>query len=282
MRTKSEVLSQFKAYANQESNISAAVLTSSQADPNAKRDFLSDYDIELLVLDTKPFLKNDNWLNDLGNIMVRWPYHPRSTFDENRITRLILFDDGVRIDFQITDQIKLIPSFYDCGYEVLINKNNILKNLPQPTHRQYHVKKPAQGEYEVLVNEFWWDATYVPKYLWRDELPFAKSMIGSSLHDQYLSTVINWYIGLENNWQVNTGVKGRFFKKFLSSDIWREYESTFAGSNLEDNWQAFFQLVKLFSKLGSYVGEQLGYPYPHAMEKEMNQFYRMIYQRKKG
>jgi hypothetical protein len=34
--------------------------------------------------------------------MIKWPLTPMSTFDKNWITRLVLFDSGVRIDFQIT------------------------------------------------------------------------------------------------------------------------------------------------------------------------------------
>jgi aminoglycoside 6-adenylyltransferase len=52
------------------------------------------------VSDIEPFLEGDEWLEAFGSVMVRWPLRPRSTFDENWLTRLVLFNDGVRIDFQ--------------------------------------------------------------------------------------------------------------------------------------------------------------------------------------
>jgi aminoglycoside 6-adenylyltransferase len=64
---------------------------------------LSDYDIEMYVSDLNQFQQTDNWLGALGQIMVRWPLKPRTTFEQNWITRPILFEDGMRIDLQITD-----------------------------------------------------------------------------------------------------------------------------------------------------------------------------------
>lgn len=276
MRTDTEILQQFVKWAENNNIIRAAILTSSRADPNSHIDFLSDYDIEMYVSDLHQFRKNDNWLKPLGKIMVRWPLKPRTTFDKNWLTRLILFNNGVRIDFQITDKTNIKPNHYDYGYKILIDKDAILKDAPKPTYSKFNISKPSKEEYETIVNEFWWNATYVPKYLWRDELPFAKSMMGQAVHDKYLRRIIEWYIGMQNNWSVNTGVCGRHFKRYLNDEIWTEFESTFTGANIEDNWNAFFNAVSLFGKLGKIIGNSLGYEYPIDMEKEMIKYYLMI------
>ncbi len=114
---------------------------------------------------------------------------------------------------------------------------------------------------------------YVPKYLWRDELPFAKRMMGQSVQNKYQRTIIEWYIGLRNNWLVNTGANGRKFKQYLNPETWLEYESTFTGADIEENWQAFFNAVSLFGRLAGIVGRGLGYNYPADLEKEMTDFY---------
>ncbi len=46
------------------------------------------------------------------------------------------------------------------------------------------------------------------------------------IHDKYLRTIIEWYIGLINN------------------------------------WDSFFMAVELFGNLGKYIGNKLGYDYP--------------------
>jgi len=276
LRTEEEVLTQFNKWAQSNDLIRAAVLTSLRVDPKGVTDFLSDYDIELYVADLEPFRKDDEWLSVFGPIMVRWPLKPRSTFDEKRLTRLVLFKDGVRIDFQITDKTEIEPDAYDDGYRILLDKDDLTIGLNDPTFSKHIIKKPSREEYDTLVHEFWWNATYVPKYLWRDELPFAKSVLGQTVRDKYLRTVIEWFIGLQHDWSVNTGLCGKWFKHYLDAETWSEFESTYAGADIEENWQSFFKAISLFRKLGKTVGRSLGYDYPTQLDQEMTDYYSTI------
>jgi len=276
LRTEEEVLTQFNKWAQSNDLIRAAVLTSLRVDPKGVTDFLSDYDIELYVSDFEPFRKDDEWLSVFGPIMVRWPLKPRSTFDEKWLTRLVLFKDGVRIDFQITDKTEIEPDAYDDGYRILLDKDDLTIGLNDPTFSKHIIKKPSREEYDTLVHEFWWNATYVPKYLWRDELPFAKSVLGQTVRDKYLRTVIEWFIGLQHDWSVNTGLCGKWFKHYLDAETWSEFESTYAGADIEENWQSFFKAISLFRKLGKTVGRSLGYDYPTQLDQEMTDYYSTI------
>ncbi len=272
MRTEEEILVQFDGWARGNDLVRAAVLTSSRVDPKGTTDFLSDYDIELYVADIMPFQKDDEWLSAFGPIIVKWPLRPRSTFDEKWLTRLVLFKDGVRIDFQITDQTTIEPDAYDNGYRVLIDKENLTSALQEPTFSKYIIKKPSRQEYEILVHEFWWDAISVPKCLWRDELPFAKYMFDNVLRYSFLQKVVEWYIGLQNDWSVRTGICGKMFKHYLDVETWRDYESTCAGANVEENWRAFFKTIEFFRKLARAVGTGLGYDYPMELDEEVTQY----------
>ncbi len=276
MRTEEEVLRQFNIWAQKNDLIRAAVLTSSRVHPEQKTDFLSDYDIELYVADLEPFRKDDQWLNTFGPIMVRWPFRPRSTFSKEWITRLVLFKDGERIDFQISEQKIIKPDAYEDGYRVLLDKDNMTVGLREPTFSKNFIRKPSREEYDTLAHEFWWNAAYVPKHLWRDELPFAKYMFDNILRYSFLQTVIEWYIGLENDWSVSTGIYGKMFKRYLNIETWKEYESTFTGADIEENWQAFFKALALFRKLAEIVGSSLGYKYPEQLDREMTDYYSRI------
>lgn len=278
MRTEKEVLSHFKKWAESNDLIRAAILTSSRANPEAEIDFLSDYDIEIYVSDLKDFKKSDKWLDVFGTIMVCWPFKPRSTGfkDGCWITRLVLFKDGLRIDFQITDQRKIAEDAYDNGYRILIDKDGITQELAEPTYSEYLINKPTKDDYETLTNEFWWNAYYVPKYLWRDQLPFAKYMLDYTLRYSYLHQIIDWYIGLKNEWAVETGAKGKKFKEYLSKEEWKEWEETYAGADIEDNWRAFFKMTDYFRKLAQEIGDKLNYSYPAQVDKEVIKFCREI------
>ncbi len=272
MRTEQEVLSCLTAWAENNDLVRAAVLTSSRVSPDASIDFLSDYDIELYVNDLKLFKESDQWLDVFGPIMVRWPYKPRSTLSPEWITRLILFKDGVRIDFQITDKLELESTAYDNGYRILVDKDGILEHLAEPTYLQYIINKPGSEEYQTLVHEFWWDAFYVPKYLWRDELPFAKYMLDNIIRYSFLHRMIEWYIGMKNDWSVSAGLCGKKFKQYLEHKTWGELESTYAGAGIEENWTAFFNTLNLFRKIAKQVGQSLDYNYPDRLDQEVTQY----------
>lgn len=263
---------QFSAWAETNERVRTAVLTSSRVDADRETDFLSDYDIELYVSDIEPFHESDEWLEEFGSVMVRWPLRPRSTFADEWLTRLVLFNDGVRIDFQITAQRAIVPDAYDDGYRVLVDKDGLTQGLQEPTLTRYLVKKPSVETYETLVHGFWWDATYVPKYLWRDELPFAAHVLAQPLRGEYLRTIIEWFIGVQRDWSINTGVGGRWFRRYLDERTWLEYTSTFAGGETEAHWEAFFNVVVLFRRLATFVGERLGYVYPRELDRHVSEY----------
>ena len=276
MRTERDVLSQLRAWAEADDRVRAAVLTSSRADPERRTDFLSDYDIELYVSDMAAFREGDAWLESFGSVVIRWPLRPRSTFDAHWLTRLVLFDDGIRIDFQITGQLNVAPDAYDSGYRVLVDKDGLTRGLQEPTFTEHRVERPSAEAYETLVHEFWWDATYVPKHLWRDELPFAAQMLAHPLRDEHLRSMIEWSIGMQHDWSVDTGLGGRWLKRYLDDRTWSEYTSTFAVGEVEAHWEAFFNMIRLFRRLAVSVGQRLGYPYPHRVDRDLSDSFARI------
>lgn len=272
MRTETEILPQIDKWAQDETCIRAVILTGSRADPGRQTDFLSDYDIAVYVNDWRPFQKSDNWLNRFGSILVRWPLVPRSTFDSNWLTRLVMFEDGVRIDFQITEACQIGPNDYDNGYRVLVDKDGLTGPLKAPTFSVFNIKKPSSDEFLDLVNEFWWDATYVPKHLWRNELPFAKYMLDTALRHTYLHRLMEWYIGSRHDWAVNPGCHGKWFSRYLDKDTWAAYKACYAGAEIEENWNALFRLGDLFGRLAVETAERLGYSYPQDLDKKITEY----------
>ncbi len=216
MKREDEVIGRLRDWANGNDSVRAVVLVGSRVEPDSRPDDLSDYDIELYVNDIQPFM-NDDWLAHFGEVMVRWPLQPMSTFSQDWLTRLVLFKNRVRIDFQITTMDSIEPSAYDGGHRALVDKDALTRELDEATFSEYIIKKPAKEEYEALVNGFFWEATYVAKSLCRDELHFAKFMLDSAMRFEYLQRMIEWHIGEEQDWSVATGVCGRFFKRYLDS-----------------------------------------------------------------
>lgn len=235
-----DVINKLKNWAESNDEVRALVLTSSRSgSANAPVDQFSDYDVVVYVNSLDRY-REDDWLSFFGNVLVKWPLKPESEFGESWLTRLVIFEDRLRIDFQITVDTKTPPFDYDLGYQVITDKDGFTSNFPQSTKTKHMIQKPTEIEFSELVNAFFWDATYVPKYLYRGDLFYTKYMFDDDLRFGHLEKMIEWYIGSQNNWNVNTNVHGRLFPKFLDNNTWKNIEDTFAGANRDEGWKVFF------------------------------------------
>ena len=275
MRAEHEIFEALVAWACSDDNVRAAILTGSRADPDRTTDFLSDYDVAAYVTDVELFRESDEWLDAFGRIMARWPHRPRGTVRDDGITRLALFRDGVRIDFQILPVGALPATIGDVGFRVLVDKDGLAERLSPLPASARAVARPTEDEYEMLVHEFWWNAHYVPKTLWRDELPFAASMMSEAVRG-YLRTALEWFVVVEHEGPVDTGVRGRWLKRYLDKETWSAYEATFSGADLDAQWDAFSHAVALFRRLAQAVGARLGYRYPEEVDREMTDYFERI------
>ncbi|NMC35846.1 aminoglycoside 6-adenylyltransferase [Candidatus Beckwithbacteria bacterium] len=268
-----KVVNQLRKWAKFNDVVRAVVLTSSRSDnTNATVDQFSDYDVVVYVNSLDDF-RNDDWLPFFGKILVKWPLKPESEFGENWLTRLVIFENRTRIDFQITTDTHTPPFDYDLGYLVIIDKDGFTKNFPKATKTKHLIQKPTQQEFLEMVNAFFWDATYIPKYLYREDLFYTNYMFEVDLRFSHFEKMIEWYIGSQHNWTVNTNVHGRLFPKYLDNVTWNNIKETFAGANTKDVWNAFFKLVKVFTSLARVVAEKCEYPYPKAQEKKMLHYF---------
>lgn len=270
-----KVIHRLKNWTESNDTVRALIVTSSRSGKtNAPIDDFSDYDIVVYVNSLDKF-RNDDWLSSFGDILVKWPLTPESEFGENWITRLVMFENRTRIDFQITTETKTPPLDFDLGYSVVIDKDGFTKDFPDSTKTKHLIKKPSQQEFAKMVNAFFWDATYIPKYLYRGDLFYTSYMIEVDLRFSHLEPMIEWYIGSKHNWSVNTNVHGRYFPKYLDKETLKEIEETFAGANQQEVWKAFFKMVEIFTGFAKEVAAECGYSYPKSQEKRMMEYFKM-------
>jgi len=248
-------------------NVRTVILTSSRANPDTKKDVLSDYDIELYVKDVLFFKESDEWIEALGLILIRWPLLPETTWSADWITRLIQFQDGTRIDLQITEKAPQYHKNFDAGYEVILDKDGAADGIGNPDYENLFIKKPGKQEFENLINGFFWDSLYVAKALWREELFYAKYMLDSVLRFHYQQIFIEWYIGSKNNWSVSTNKYGRDFKDYIEPDLWEKIERTFSGASISGNWNALLKMIDVAGILLKIVADKLGYTYAGKLEE---------------
>ncbi len=133
---------------------------------------------------------------------------------------------------------------------------------PAATYRAHIPAKPTATEYRALVEEFWWDTTYVAKALWRGEVVFAKFVLDYDAKHGALRRMLEWRIELDHDWSLRPGAYGRGLERHLPDDLRSELSATYVGANIEENWSALFRTTALFRRVATEVGDALGYAYP--------------------
>ena len=254
-----DVLSKLERWGTQNDNVRAMILTSSRVSKSSKPDKLSDYDVELIVKDLHLF-NSDDWLDYFGQTLVKWPLMPRNAgFAPGSLTRLVVFKDFPRVDFQIIDNQHFDSTDYNNGYKIIIDKDNIESKIVHPTLKKYIVTKPTEREFYETVDGFYWDLPYIAKSLRRGETAFARYMLLSAIRYESFERMLSWYVGLSNNWSINYGVHGRNLEKLMDIDFENEINSISATSEKKEIWQATLSMVDIFDRMSQEVGTQLGY-----------------------
>ncbi len=280
-----ELVQRIVQWALRNDGVRAVLLTSSRANPNAPMDALSDYDVSLYVADTAPFVARGAWLADFGTVLVRFN-DERDGDGMREYSRLVLYEDGTKVDFTIVPAEFLrkiaktpnLPDYLDIGYRVLVDKDHLTDSLLPPAYRAHIPHRPTEAEFRALVEEFWWESTYVAKNLWRDELMPARYNLDSVMRYDLLRRMLEWYVEAGRGWSWKPGVFGRGLKSALPPETWSALEGTFADASIDANWHALFQMTALFRQVAGNVAMHLSYEYPQGMDTGVTRYLEKIRQ----
>lgn len=246
MRTETEMISLIKDIAMKEENIRAAYMEGSRTNPNAPKDIFQDYDIVYVVTSTKPFREDKEWINRFGEILyMHYPednvFYPSDV--ENCYAWQIQFTDGNRMDLSVCTR-KYVLEHLEL-YKILVDKDG---NIPQPketTDERYWVREPQEIEFQCTCSDFWWCLNNVAKGLWRDELPYALDMINFVLRP-HLKRLLEWKIGIDNNFSVNIGKSDKYMKSYLPEKKYEQFLATYSIAETEAIWNSVFEMCDLF------------------------------------
>ncbi len=271
-KTVEDFLNDFRG----DDNIRSVILTSSRARNDSSVDRLSDYDIELYVTSLEYFLPKpddikdpDSWFENRGDVLVKWPLIAAA--DGNRLTRLVQFADGLRIDFQIYQGPPRYHETFDAGYIVLIDKDGAAAEIKAPEEKNLLISKPNEALFTDRVNAFLWDSLYVPKALLRGEEFYALSMM-ADLHLRFIRNFTEWKIGARSDWKVGANKQGRWFRAHLSSDEYRELLMVIDGRSFDSYWSWFDATMKYCRELLVELAARLGFPFPETQYGHVTQY----------
>jgi aminoglycoside 6-adenylyltransferase len=271
---ESVVIDRLTRWGESQASVRAMVLTSSRAVAGGPVDILSDYDVVLAVTDVRPYYDDRAWLAAFGAVLVLYRDPLATLFGLPKTGFVTQYESGLKIDFgiwsvEILRQVATDPGLrdeFDAGYRILLDKDNLTDGLPAPTYHAYIPPPPTEDEYLTVVELFFHEATYVAKHLWRGDLMAAKYNLDHAMKQENLRPMLEWQVEIDHNWSVKPGPYGRRLRTWLAPALWAEIEGTYAGGDLDANWDAMFRTIDLFRKVAIAVGDSLGYAYPLALD----------------
>ena len=269
-------------WAQSQAEVRAVLLTSTRAVPSAPVDALSDHDVILIVRSIQPFVQDPTWINDFGDVLVAYwdPVHPDPDFGIENIANVTQYASGLKIDFTLLPvslfekivAAPALPEELDAGYRVLLDKDGLTESMLPPTGKAYVPKPPTLEAYQIWINDFFSDAPYVAKCLWRGELLPVKWCLDYDMKHIYLRQLLEWRAEIDHDWSIPIGSLGKGLKKYLPPDIWIELENCYAGAYTEDNWVALKNTVALFRRVAIEVGDHFGYAYPYELDQRVTAY----------
>jgi len=267
------LLERIKNWAIANDNVLALVMTGSHARGDGKPDELSDLDVEVIADRPDELTADGAWLKKFGGIMVS------QFFDEGQEypTRLVLYESGAKVDFtlasrkRLTDmtQAKKLDSLYERGYTVIVDKHGIARDLPSPSG-QFPVVSPDQQKFTAAVEEFWFEAAHIPKYLIRDELWVAK------FRDWTMKTLLlkmlEWRAVTKGKTPVDVWYIGSHIKEWVDLEIWGELQTVFSHFDSSDSWRGLLATTELFRRVALETAEQAGLVYPTEVDASVTRY----------
>jgi aminoglycoside 6-adenylyltransferase len=271
---QAEMLNSLTAWATRSDKVSALVLTGSLARRDGLADDVSDLDIEIIANDPSWFVAEDRWLAEMGGVITVL----RLDEGQEWSTRLAIFDKGVKVDFTIADVRRvrnmveggtLIP-LYDRGYRVIVDKAGVTSGLPDPSYLFPVPSLPSRQHFRERVEEFWFEAFHVPKYLARNELFLVKQRDWTM--KGLLLEMMEWHaIAISSN-PVDVWHNGTRVQEWTDPETWRQSQVTFGRFDAEDAYRAFQETIRLYGRLGREVANRTGYNYPQDVEERILPF----------
>lgn len=270
------MLNKIVNFAKKEDHILAAVLNGSRVSPSAMQDDYQDYDIIYIVDDVVPFVANQSWVDFFGKLIIMqkpdeidevWPKQ------NQKFTFLMLFEGDNRIDLTFMQKEYYLKSHIDSQTKILLDKNNVLPNIPEANDSDYLPKPPTEKLFKDRCNEFLWCSQNVVKGLYRKELTYAKFMSDNVLRGELIK-LLTWYAGIKTNHSTNLGAYGKYLEKYIEPELWDKFKTTYVGADYSQMWGALFGMFELFNILVIKISEHFHFEYDRAEYENMLKYLR--------
>lgn len=262
-RTEQVMMELILSTAKYDERIRAVILNGSRVSPSASKDDFQDYDIIYIVKDVESFVKDPNWIQHFGDIlMMQKPDEMDNLWPacKDKFTYLILFTDHNRIDLTLWQANKIDKLPKDSQSVLLLDKDNQFEKLDPPSDQDYLPTPPTEKEFADCCNEFFWVTTSVAKGICRQQLTYAKFM-SEQVAKEELIKLLTWHVAIKTDFQKPIGKAAKYLQKYLEPDWWEKFCRTYTDADYGHMWAALLEMCELFNRVALKVSAHYGYSY---------------------
>ena len=268
------LLERIKDWSTASDNVVALIMTGSHARRDDKVDQLSDLDLEIIADHPDELAADNGWLSQFGKVLVSQAFNEGQEYP----TRLVFYEGGAKVDFtlastkRLTDMVhtRKLDSLYERGYNVIVDKRGVTKNLPAATGQFPKAAPPTQQEFTAAVEEFWFEAAHIPRYLARDELWVAKFRDWTMKEN--LLNMLEWHAVATSGVPIDVWYIGSHMKDWVAPEIWRELHDVYSRFDSKDSWRGLLATINLFRRLATETAERSGLDYSKGIDQSVTQY----------
>lgn len=276
-RTPEEMMNLILSRAENDAHIRVVGMEGSRTNKNIPKDRFQDFDVTYFVDDPALYTKDDTWVNVFGERLIMQKPEDMELFPavEEGYSFLMFFTDYNKIDLTILPLTALGNYLNGDGLrEIILDKDNRVKEKPTPTDEEYQIKKPSARSFDDCSNEFWNITTYVVKGLCRRELLFAIDLLTMMRNE--LLRMLSWQVGSEYGFTFSVGKNYKFINKYLPENQWQTLLSTYRTDSVENTWQSLFTCHELFRTTAKNFAAKYKYTYPD-YDENVSRYVRDMY-----
>jgi aminoglycoside 6-adenylyltransferase len=258
------LLARIVAWARADANVLALVLTGSRARGDGSVDEFSDFDLEIIAEMPEALIRDDAWLRGFGRVWVCLP----TIKGPRHETRLIFYEGGYKVDFSLCGVERVremadagaLDDLYQRGYRALVDKPGMTADLPASAGQSPVKPLPGQAEFSAAVEEFWFEAAHIPRYLLRDDLWVVKFRDWTM--KSLLLKMLEWHAIARSQQPVDVWHIGVHMQSWVDAATWAELHAIFSRFDVQASWHDLLATTQLFRRLTTEAASLSGLTYP--------------------
>ena len=266
MDPANKTLKSIVKWAKQEETVRVMLLVGARA-LKGRVDRLSDINLEIFVMEPTRFADNTDWLAAFGAIWLSV-----SHTEGSEVHQKAAYADGLVVECrfhplqELNEMRDLLPSCYEPRFDVLVDKDKLARDLAKPQGKEPTPASPPENIYREAIEQFWWEAFYAFKYLWRGELWQSKHYDWQL--KQRLLQALGWHAVVCEGKDNFTFTEGKHLAEWADPESYAALMTVFGRFYPADSWRALKATIQLYTRLMKAIGSQLGYPYPQDQESK--------------